>query len=113
MPLFWFVTLKINAYFFDEVQTLFEKGIRSYINKEKSCHESNVRVSNGNFYKSITCELLRHKHSTHPTKGREYCQNLYNRIKKDRFNGDIRQTDLFFFKMLGIIGLAKAMRYSD
>ena len=52
-------------------------------------------------YRKIACEILRHKHSPHPTKGREYCQDLYDSVKEGHFAGDVRRTDQFFFKMLG------------
>ena len=53
-------------------------------------------------YRTIACQILRLKNSPHPTKGREYCKDLYDSVKEGRFAGDVRRTDHFFFKMLGI-----------
>ena len=49
---------------------------------------------------------MRHKHSKHPTEGREYCKSLYESMKEVRFGGSVRETDLFFFKTLGTSDLS-------
>ena len=55
---------------------------------------------------AIICALLRHKHSRHPTEGREYCKSLYESVKEARFRGSAKETDLFFFKTLGTSDLS-------
>ena len=93
-----------------KLQTHREKGLKSFINQGNfskpqltSRHEStNNNGADEALRKTITCELLRHKHSSHPTEGREYCKRLYRSVRESRFGGNVGQTDLFFFKTLGI-----------
>ena len=45
--------------------------------------------------------ILRVMNSSSPTEGWEYCTKLYEGVRKNRFGGCKRRTDLFFFEMLG------------
>ena len=62
--------------------------------------ETDVVVGAAN-YNYTKWKILTVKNSSSPTEGREYCRKLYEGVRKGRFGGGKRRTDLFFFEMLG------------
>ena len=62
--------------------------------------ETDVVVGAAN-YNYTKWKILTVKNSSSPTEGRDYCRKLYEGVRKGRFGGCKRRTDLFFFEMLG------------